>query len=380
MKLTNKQLREIIRTTISELDENPCWDGYEAYGTKMKDGKEVPNCVPVSEMIKIRESNLPKAPVPGQIKVKLGRAIEVINGAKLNYNQKLNLLFQFIDSLGLDRAMLNKMNTRIRTNLENIEPDTKTNLPKAPVPGQIKVKLGRAIEVINGAKLNYNQKLNLLFQFIDSLGLDRAMLNKMNTRIKNTLESNKKYESNVYRKLKEGDTEYQAYFRKELKKTGKSSPADMSDDEKRDFFSKVDAGWTGETESVHEGLSSDVAKHIGSIYKGFIKVEGDGTMIYDSPANAARAAKYLNSKKIAASSDGKYLYIESINEGNAFGMAVTKAKEEGKTQFEFNGKTYNVKNSKKESKLGGWGSEVTSGQKVTQEGGWGTQVETKKSK
>lgn len=28
--------------------ENPCWDGYEMIGTKMKDGKEVPNCVPLS--------------------------------------------------------------------------------------------------------------------------------------------------------------------------------------------------------------------------------------------------------------------------------------------------------------------------------------------
>ena len=26
----------------------PCWDGYEQYGTKMKDGKEVPNCVKMS--------------------------------------------------------------------------------------------------------------------------------------------------------------------------------------------------------------------------------------------------------------------------------------------------------------------------------------------
>ena len=27
--------------------ENPCWEGYEPYGTKILDGKEVPNCVPV---------------------------------------------------------------------------------------------------------------------------------------------------------------------------------------------------------------------------------------------------------------------------------------------------------------------------------------------
>lgn len=30
-------------------EEAPCWDGYEAIGNKMKDGKEVPNCVPIDE-------------------------------------------------------------------------------------------------------------------------------------------------------------------------------------------------------------------------------------------------------------------------------------------------------------------------------------------
>jgi len=29
--------------------DNPCWRGYHPVGTKMKDGKEVPNCVPVNE-------------------------------------------------------------------------------------------------------------------------------------------------------------------------------------------------------------------------------------------------------------------------------------------------------------------------------------------
>ena len=27
-------------------NNNPCWKGYEPVGTKKKDGKEVPNCVP----------------------------------------------------------------------------------------------------------------------------------------------------------------------------------------------------------------------------------------------------------------------------------------------------------------------------------------------
>lgn len=35
--------------------ENPCWEGYEPYGTKVgEDGREVPNCVPV-EASKVKE-------------------------------------------------------------------------------------------------------------------------------------------------------------------------------------------------------------------------------------------------------------------------------------------------------------------------------------
>jgi hypothetical protein len=30
-------------------DTDPCWPGYEAIGTKDMDGREVPNCVPISE-------------------------------------------------------------------------------------------------------------------------------------------------------------------------------------------------------------------------------------------------------------------------------------------------------------------------------------------
>ena len=30
------------------IEPNPCQAGYEAYGTKIKNGREVPNCVPIS--------------------------------------------------------------------------------------------------------------------------------------------------------------------------------------------------------------------------------------------------------------------------------------------------------------------------------------------
>jgi hypothetical protein len=37
----------------SEDNENPCWKGYEMVGMKKKNGKEVPNCVPVKESTSI---------------------------------------------------------------------------------------------------------------------------------------------------------------------------------------------------------------------------------------------------------------------------------------------------------------------------------------
>lgn len=44
---------------LSELmeDNDPCWDGYEQYGTKKKDGKEVPNCVPTDEAVEEGEND-----------------------------------------------------------------------------------------------------------------------------------------------------------------------------------------------------------------------------------------------------------------------------------------------------------------------------------
>ena len=56
-KKVEQQMREMVREimrerVISELnEENPCWNGYEQIGMKMKDGKEVPNCVPKNESV-----------------------------------------------------------------------------------------------------------------------------------------------------------------------------------------------------------------------------------------------------------------------------------------------------------------------------------------
>jgi len=46
--ITESQLKNIISEKVSKM-KNPCWKGYEMVGKKMKNGKEVPNCVPIEE-------------------------------------------------------------------------------------------------------------------------------------------------------------------------------------------------------------------------------------------------------------------------------------------------------------------------------------------
>jgi hypothetical protein len=81
------------------------------------------------------------------------------------------------------------------------------------------------------------------------------------------------------------ESEYQTFFRKALEKTGKSIP-EMSEEEKKAFFNKIDAAWSSKGEK---------------------------------------------------------------NEGNAFGAAVTKAKKEGDNEFTVDGETYPVKESMNEN-------------------------------
>jgi len=51
MNLSKKQIQEIIKEEYYKIleDKNPCWKGYEMIGMKKKGGKQVPNCVPISE-------------------------------------------------------------------------------------------------------------------------------------------------------------------------------------------------------------------------------------------------------------------------------------------------------------------------------------------
>lgn len=47
-KFREEELKGINLNEEGEVDmKAPCWDGYEQYGTKIVDGREVPNCIPI---------------------------------------------------------------------------------------------------------------------------------------------------------------------------------------------------------------------------------------------------------------------------------------------------------------------------------------------
>lgn len=52
---------------------------------------------------------------------------------------------------------------------------------------------------------------------------------------------------NIVREVMTEESEYQTFFKKALEKTGKSIPQ-MSDEEKKAFFNKIDNAWKGKGE------------------------------------------------------------------------------------------------------------------------------------
>ena len=56
LKLNNYEIKIPKEEMI---EPNPCWEGYEAIGTKIVDGREVPNCVPIKENQKKEDFVIP---------------------------------------------------------------------------------------------------------------------------------------------------------------------------------------------------------------------------------------------------------------------------------------------------------------------------------
>ena len=65
-------------------------------------------------------AELPKAIIPAAVKQKLELAIDKIKDAKLNPTQKLQLVAQVVDSLGIDKTQLGTITNKIRSKMESV--------------------------------------------------------------------------------------------------------------------------------------------------------------------------------------------------------------------------------------------------------------------
>jgi hypothetical protein len=139
-------------------------------------------------------TELPKASIPSAVKQKLGMAIDKIKDAKLSNVQKLQLVAQVVDALGVDKTQLGTIATRIRSKMESV---TEAELPAATLPGSVKSKLVMAIDKIKDTNLNFNQKVQVIGKVMDSLGVDKNEFNKMSSRLKGSIEAPVKAESSI---------------------------------------------------------------------------------------------------------------------------------------------------------------------------------------
>jgi phage-related protein len=134
MNITRQRLKELVKEVMTEESE------YQAFFQKALDkaGKDI-NAMSddekkeffnkidsawngkgeKTEVVEDIATELPSATIPSNVKAKLVMALDRIKDAKLNNNQKLQLVAQFIDSLGVDKSQLGTIANKIRSKMES---------------------------------------------------------------------------------------------------------------------------------------------------------------------------------------------------------------------------------------------------------------------
>lgn len=87
---------------------------------------------------------------------------------------------------------------------------------------------------------------------------------------------------NVNEETVKEETEYQKFFAKKLEKFGVSSPAELSDEDKKKFFDEIEAEWEGEKE---EPEADDVNEAKNIVNEKQIKILIDFTKKVDGSLN-----------------------------------------------------------------------------------------------
>ena len=84
-----------------------------------------------------------------------------------------------------------------------VDEDVAADLPRASIPAAVSQRLKLAIDKIKDAKLNPTQKLQLIAQVVDSIGVDKTQLGMITNKIRSKMESTIKEESPCWKGYKQ---------------------------------------------------------------------------------------------------------------------------------------------------------------------------------
>ena len=137
------------------MENSPCWSGYKQIGTKVKKGKQVPNCVPVDEELEAQETmeEFSSNRLAGASKIAQG-AKEKGGDALLTYHHfkvKLPYYKQGVDG-DLDFVQIE---SEYKQKLNALYTSTKNNMNIEQIPFQ---ELVGEIEVLGELLIRKNTK------------------------------------------------------------------------------------------------------------------------------------------------------------------------------------------------------------------------------
>ncbi|MEJ6791975.1 MAG: hypothetical protein QNK89_04380 [Lacinutrix sp.] len=109
--MTKEQVEEETGEKLSTQLKAPCWDGYEQIGTKINDGKEVPNCVPLEDIDRLK-SDIYNSLM--NIEDEDLSEYELIDTRPANeYDDKLNSSIKFASAISSSPAKVSEQDTSI---------------------------------------------------------------------------------------------------------------------------------------------------------------------------------------------------------------------------------------------------------------------------
>jgi hypothetical protein len=295
---------------------------------------------------------LPKATIPSAVKSKLDMAIDKIKDSDLTYNQKVQVVGQVMDSLGIDKAEFNKMTSKLKGTMESVNEE---NIGLSKGNDNLVMK---TLENLIGQDIEYKRKDEKLgknynsstVEFFTKTGFAALSISGTNLNDDFTV----KIKDKGFNSLKNYEVEFVE---------GEKNAIKMA----IGLVKKYGKKYFGMTESVNEGVSStDMDKIKGAVEaaNSFMSVGAELKklgmkytfateplpiyIIQPTPNNkVAIVNKKYASKPDFVVGDIAVGIMESkssksVNEGRAFINAARKAKTEGLTEFEFNGKKYPV--------------------------------------